>query len=432
MISHDRVGCAAVQIEDWCEEPFKDISNNSSRKDAMPVLQLEVPPGQLDLGRRLVQVIYSSSPDLSDLTPKQLLQLAGVADKYMVGKALAAAGEALQQVDWENLSCEEAAAVFEVPDAGDTLADHQEVVGAARAAAAERLAAVVGDLEVAWHGYGSSSQQLLLLPAEALLHLLRQQHFAATSEDTVYHTVAEWLAAHPDTPAALQRCLAQELHLADCTPTYFTEVVCHPSSWLMQLGNMSPEEIARTSAMCSLPKEQRKMWMKGGVLCARPPAPVRKPSFVTDLTLEWVVPVDVLQGAPGTAHSFEPPGRPEPVFWQGRTFELGLKVDTLDDRVELSLMCQGAPAVCAVQCDLVDTVEGMPLTVAPQSGSLGAPQLLGLAKGRNTSLVSFHVQPTGPEATPPGQWWCPLEARFVVEDDKFTHVKLRAHLTAVH
>jgi hypothetical protein len=439
-----------VQIEDWCDDPFKRSNKvsaiSSSEKDAKPVLQLEVPPGQLDIGRRLVQVIYSSSPDLSDLTPKQLLKLAGVADKYMVGKALAAAGAALQQVEWGSLSCEEAAAVFEVPDTGNTLTAHQKVVSEARAAALDRLVTLLGDLEEAWGKAddGSCSGQLLLqLPAEALLYLLTNQHFRASSEDSVYHTVTQWLKAHPGTPVDLQCRLAKALRLTSCTSSYFTAVVCSPSSWLMPLKVLSPEDIARTSALCAMPEEQRKLWVNqaaaGGAWRLQVAGPAREPSNVTDLVLEWDIPLDLFQQMPplddwGSRYAMTPPGAPNPVFWQGREFKLSVVVNRVCERFDVSLTCQGAPAMCSVQCNMfaVPTSrpgERMRLEVAPQSGVLGAPQLLALTAGHATSVVSCSVRPHA--YTYPNQWWSPLEGRFLAATNQYTSATVSVQITAV-
>jgi hypothetical protein len=448
-------GCVPVlQINDWCGEPFTGRSSSSTSSSCCcstcgcekPLLQLEVSPGQLDIGRRLVQVIYSSSPDLSDMTPKQLLQLAGVADKYMVGKALAAAGEALGQVDWEHLSCEEAAAVFEVPASENTLADHQQVVGDARAAAVKRLVALVGDLEVVWSktdssggdsgsgSDGSSSQQLLALPGEALLYLLKQRLIKASSEDTVFDTVTEWIAAHPDTPEALQRCLAQALQLANCSPTYFTAVVCRKSSWLMKLGFLTQEDIACASTLCSMPQQQREVWASRQLAPAYLMGTTRPPSQVTRLAWEWDVPVILEQAGLldlGPEHIHVLPDAPAPVWWQGRRFQVAVGLSS--KVLEVYLTSHAAPAVCDIQCDLFGLPVDKPalgLKVAPKSGSLGATQLLGLQDGCRVTLVScFMAQPCGHR---PSAWWCSLQGKWLVAAYQYTHVRVCVEVTAIH
>jgi hypothetical protein len=444
-----------LQINDWCGEPFTDRSTSSSSCCCStcgyekPLLQLEVPPGQLDIGRRLVQVIYSSSPDLSDMTPKQLLKLAGVADKYMVGKVLAAAGQALQQVEWGSLSCEEAAAVFEVPDTGTSLEDHQRVVGAARAAAGKRLAALLGDLEEVWgeaessgdnsgsDSSSSSSQQLLSLPGEALRYLLKKKHVRASSEDAVFHTVTQWLAAHPGAPVTLQRRLAKALHLANCTPTYLTAVVCHKSSWLMQLNILTHEEVAQASTLCSMSQQQREVWVQTQLAPSYLLGPSRAPSQVTRLVLEWDVPATLEQaGLPdlGPEHAQMVPGAPSPMGWQGRRFQLGVRLS--DQVFAVYLTSHDAPAVCSAQCNMfyLPTArpgEQRPMSVKPQSGSLGATQLLGLQDGCQVALVSCcKVQPYGPYSY--GGWWCALQAKWLSEGYRYTHVKICVVITAIH
>jgi hypothetical protein len=77
-------------------------------------LQLLVPPGQLELGRRLITAMYSSSPNLSDLEAPQLMQLMTLADCYGVGKVVAAAADQLHKLTVDSMPLATAAAVFEL------------------------------------------------------------------------------------------------------------------------------------------------------------------------------------------------------------------------------------------------------------------------------------------------------------------------------
>jgi hypothetical protein len=77
-------------------------------------LQLLVPPGQLELRRRLITAMYSSSPDLSDLEAQQLLQLAALAECYGVGKVVAAVGSHFKL---EGMSLQTAAGLLGLPEA---------------------------------------------------------------------------------------------------------------------------------------------------------------------------------------------------------------------------------------------------------------------------------------------------------------------------
>jgi hypothetical protein len=62
-----------VKLEKWA----------SSNKEGRFQLKLAVPAGGLQLGKLLIQAMYSAHVDLSGLTQHQLLQMLLLADRYM-------------------------------------------------------------------------------------------------------------------------------------------------------------------------------------------------------------------------------------------------------------------------------------------------------------------------------------------------------------
>jgi hypothetical protein len=176
-------------------------------------LQLLVPPGQLELGRRLITTMYSSSPDLSDLGAQQLMQLVMLAECYGVGKVVAAVAAQMHKMYADTMPLGVAASVFELPEPCLALEAFKPV----QATAASKLLEQLGDLEVAL-GDEAKHASLLDLPWDALLHLLLDERTQVASEDTVLYTVATWLQRHGCTPSRARQVL-DVLRLPHCSPS---------------------------------------------------------------------------------------------------------------------------------------------------------------------------------------------------------------------
>jgi hypothetical protein len=59
-------------------------------------VNIEVPAGQLEIGRLLLRRMYQQQPDLSSTEQATLLQLLVLEDRYAVPAALAAVGRAIK------------------------------------------------------------------------------------------------------------------------------------------------------------------------------------------------------------------------------------------------------------------------------------------------------------------------------------------------
>jgi hypothetical protein len=177
-----------LQLERWSGTTSKKPRQQKDKKGKQQEhpyqysLQLLVPPGQLELGQRLITAMYSSSPDLSDLEAPQLMQLVQLAECYGVGKVVTTAAAQLHKLSVETMPLGTAAAVFELPEACLGL----EAFSSVQKTAGDKLQQELGDLEVVW-GDKDKQQLLLGLPLGALLALLRDERTRVASEDSCVH-----------------------------------------------------------------------------------------------------------------------------------------------------------------------------------------------------------------------------------------------------
>jgi hypothetical protein len=302
-------------------------------------LQLLVPPGQLELGRRLITAMYSSSPDLSNLEAPQLMQLVALAECYGVGKVVTAAAKQLQQLSVETMPLGTAAAVFEMPEACLGL----EAFKGVQATAVDKLQQELGDLEVVWGDKGKQ-QALLGLPYGALRQLLGDERTQVASEDTAVYTARRWLQEnlHPDCQQQRQQQLLGVLRLPHCTPTYLAGVVAPAASLLRAAGLTEAEALG----LCTLPApgSEQRTWRLKNVFGDRAAwqLPSRPASSVKVLHVQWQLPLAELQEVvqQKTSASLTPDG--SQATWCGRVW--GMTVESCDSRLGLFLRAQNAPA----------------------------------------------------------------------------------------
>jgi hypothetical protein len=107
-------------------------------------LELLVPPGQLAVGRLLVQCIYQPQPQLGAISQAQLVQLLQLADKHDVARVVYAAGAALSSIPADALQWETAVAIYSLPPGCPELDAYKPVYKAAAA----RVQQEFEDLEV--------------------------------------------------------------------------------------------------------------------------------------------------------------------------------------------------------------------------------------------------------------------------------------------
>jgi hypothetical protein len=291
-------------------------------------LQLLVPPGQLELGRRLITAMYSSSPDLSDLEAPQLMQLAALAECYGVGKVVAAAAAQLNKMAVASMSLDIAAAVFQLPEACLSL----EAFEPALKAAADKLQQELGDLEAVW-GDQKKWDAVCSLPFGALLQLLRDERTrtADGSEDTAVGTAASWMDEHSGDVAKAQQLLAV-LRLPHCSVTYLT---CETTREHLGEWGVSSREMYDLPALCTLTDEQRNSWLCKQVTHRKAWGLPRRPSsFVPQLSQDWKLPLADLRAA--YDKSKDASGPPDaslllrmdnPAIWRGRAWGFGAYVN---------------------------------------------------------------------------------------------------------
>lgn len=69
-------GVVGMQLENWSSE-----NGSSSTSHSKPEVLLPVPPGQLEVGQLLLQIIYQKQPQLIGTPRQQLLLLLLLADR---------------------------------------------------------------------------------------------------------------------------------------------------------------------------------------------------------------------------------------------------------------------------------------------------------------------------------------------------------------
>jgi hypothetical protein len=317
-------------------------------------LQLLVPPGQLELGRRLITAMYSSSPDLSDLEAPQLMQLAALAECYGVSKVVAAVGSHFQL---ETMSLHTAAALLGLPDACFA----SEAFSKVQQAAADKLQQELGDLEVAWADK-DKWVQLMLLPFGALLQLLRDKRTRAASEDTAVCTAQYWLRCNPaptdnqqeqqqQQQQEQQQQLAGVLRPPHCMATFLASLAgCRTmfevdTSWVY---GSSPVVLVDLLALSSASRRRWEHHLESEYVDK--PAwhlPPRPASAATQVRKSWHLPLAELQQL--FEDSRQPDAKPcqadsATSHWCGRHWYVSITVDATGTGASIRLHCRPAPA----------------------------------------------------------------------------------------
>lgn len=194
-----------------CPSCFAQILNWSAAAPSKQRqrINIEVPAGQLEVGRLLLRCMYQQQPDLrsteQQATPLQLLVLA---DKYAVPGAVAAVNRAFKETPVEQLLCETVVAVYELPAVYADNAAFADVY----AAAADVLQHTLGDLELVFADQsdrqGSKQQLLYDLPHAGLLQLLRDERTRVASENTAAHALLEWSEDKDISPEHLKQLVS--------------------------------------------------------------------------------------------------------------------------------------------------------------------------------------------------------------------------------
>lgn len=323
-----------MQLDRWSDTDGSD----SGRKQ----LQIIVPPGQQELGLRLITAMYADQPDLSDLSIQQLVQLMLLADSYDVGKVLAAAARALGQLQPEQITLEVVSRVFALPESCLKL----KCFEAARTKAAEQLQQQFGDLEEVW-GDSSQAEQLLQLPFAAMLQLVQDGRTKVASEDTVMYTLERWLGENPDTSSEQQQQLADTVRLPLCTATFLSSA--KRVAWLLDAGYTQQELLMACVLQGYIRLQEENTWV---LECRQQRAAwdmkKRPSSSRSSASRAWTVPLAEVRSmvekvtTDGLRRACMP--RP-PCIWQGREFTLTLTYDDGDDSIGLYLgLCNATSA----------------------------------------------------------------------------------------
>jgi hypothetical protein len=172
------------QILNW---PAATSDNKRQR------VNVEVPAGQLEIGRLLLRCMYQQQPDLSGTEQAALLQLLVLADRYAVSAAVAAVGRAFKDCPAADLQWEAVCGAYSLPASCADIAAFADVYKAA----ADALQQTLGDLELVFAD-AKKRQLLLELPHAALLQLLRDERTRVASENTAAHAVLQWANVNND------------------------------------------------------------------------------------------------------------------------------------------------------------------------------------------------------------------------------------------
>jgi hypothetical protein len=329
------------------EEEEEEVTHQQPTTSYQYSLQLSVPPGQLELGRRLITAMYSSSPNLSDLEAPQLMQLAALAECYGVGKVVTAAADQLHQISMDAMPLNIAAAVFELPEACLALPAFEMVCQTA----ADKLQQELGDLEVVWADT-LKRETLMSLPLEALLQLLRDDRTQVAGEDTAVFTAMVWLNEHPAAVSRAPQLLAV-LRLPHCTPTHLSQP---PIRSRLREWGLSEDEACDVCAMAALPDRRSARWVElsysNRAAWLLPRRPV---SCVKQVQVQWQTSLGDLQSAfeltmRDGRYRLLPP-EISGVVWNGRVWRGGVFVSNnpLQGEFGMYVSCPDGRACCDVE-----------------------------------------------------------------------------------
>jgi hypothetical protein len=173
--------CCTVMLSQILNWPAATSDNKRQR------VNVEVPAGQLELGRLLLRCMYQQQPDLSGTEQAILVQLLVLADRYAVPAAVAAVGRAFKDCSASDFQWKAVCGAYSLPA---TCADNAAFADVYKAAA-DALQHALSDLELVFAD-AKKRQLLVELPHAALVQLLRDERTRVASENTAAHAVLEW------------------------------------------------------------------------------------------------------------------------------------------------------------------------------------------------------------------------------------------------
>jgi hypothetical protein len=419
------------------------------QSDAEPCrVVLHVPPGQVEIGRRLVRVMYEAKPSFDDQGLEQKVQLLRLADRYgaptVVEAVAAAAGfdaavMAEKGLAWATVlaayskDSEDSDYYSKDPEAS---APPQLPASPLRRYADDALQELFGDLEAVWAAADDGEKQcdLLELHFAALKALLADRRTSVASENTVVHTIVRWVAKNKLAPSSAQvKKLLALVRVARLTPHYARTVFCESAPLVK--AHLSTGELA-VASMLPLADCALYDFPSGTGHWRRPARP--RSTLADAVVLEWCPRLSELEAC-FTSLPAQGKGRssvvgPKGVVWQG--WPLYLKMDSertasgdlmLEPSLAVELPCKTAGALIEFALEAVaaggrsvTARTPKPCLVTIDSTSWGWENFFGLDKA-------------GGGAGPPKDW-AGVEAalraqRLVHGDGGAAHLKLRCKVT---
>jgi hypothetical protein len=406
---------------------------------------LHVPPGQVEIGRRLVRAMYEAAPSFDDISLEQRFQLWGLADRYgapKVAKAAAAAvGIDVSLMAKEGLAWAAVLAAYpeDLEEDSEASSPPQLPAPLLRQYAADALQELFGDLEAVWAVVDDADaklDKLLSLPFAALKALLADERTRVASENTVVHTIVDWFDDHELEPDSAQaKELLALVRVARLTPHYARTVFCESE---LARKHLSAGERAHASMLPMVgdePSASSRFLGSHWRLPARP-----RSAFADAVVLEWCPRLAEIEACfallPAHSEGRSIVAGPKGVVWQGWPLYLQLHCGrgassdlTLEPSLAVEPPCRTAGALI-----------GYTLEAAAASGGGGGItsrlklQLFsaGITVWRSSNF--FGLGKAGGNAGPPKDWAgveAALRAKRLVHGGRggAAHLKLRCTVT---
>lgn len=265
-----------------------EMQMEHSKSSKLPIVHLDVPVGQLEVGRQLLRCMYEQQPELAGSDPHTLLQLLLLADKYHVPAVMAAAARAYIGIPVEQLPWDAVTEVYSLPAA---LAENP-ALAPVHAAVAVKLQHELGDLELVFADQqGQKQQQLKGLPHAAMQQLLRDERMCVASENTAAHAVLAWAQAQEEGVSDKQLLqLASLVRMSHCSQLYVTTVLLQQQQLVRAVGRFPLQYAALCSSIGKLMVEDT----SDNAVHGRYPAwfaEQRPASAMRQLVIDWHVPL---------------------------------------------------------------------------------------------------------------------------------------------
>jgi hypothetical protein len=412
-------------------------NNNSNNGEGPCRVVLHVPPGQVELGRRLVRALYEAKPCFDDLGIEQRMQLWGLAERYgapgVVAAAAVSTGIDAALMAAKGLPWAAVQAAYSSAAAGAQAAALQQY-------AADALYELFGDLEAVWAAgdVGGKQRDLLALPHAALKALLADERTRTASENAVMHTIVRWVDQHKLPPSSEQaKELLALVRVARLTPHYARSVFCE--SALAKAHLSARERMLASMAPLVVGDEPFGLedWQHHWRLPARP-----RSALADTLVLEWCPRLAEVEAcAAALAAEGEDSGGidgPQGAVWQGWPLHLDLEFERSASGGVTLGVCLVALPPCRVAGALIETsIEAVAVGGGINITSAPAPCLYTAADESWGWTDMFDLGDVGDEgdggAAPPKDWAgveAALRAKgFVHGEGGAAHLKLRCTVT---